>query len=120
MRRNRGGFSLLEVLVALAIIGVGVISLVELFSLSLRSVRKSGDYSRAMIYAGSLLDEAYATPEISDIAGSFDLGKGFRAERTVRFVSSENGVKLYEVKVEVFWPLGHTELKGKRTLYEEE
>ena len=60
------GFTLLEVLVALAILGVAVVTLIELSSRSLRLVKTSGDYQRAVQLADRLAAETKATDEAVD------------------------------------------------------
>jgi general secretion pathway protein I len=57
MRRQQG-FSLLEVLVAFAILGMSLGILYEAFGGSLRNLSVAGDYTRAMIIAESHLAEA--------------------------------------------------------------
>ncbi|MGA1875031.1 MAG: type IV pilus modification PilV family protein [bacterium] len=59
MKRNRrnGGFTLLEVMVAVAILAVGMVSLFQLFSGSLRSAKVSEDYTKAVIGAQKKMDE---------------------------------------------------------------
>ncbi len=114
----RRGFSLLEVVIALAILGVGVVSLIELFSMSLRTVRKSEDYSKAIILARSALDEAYSASEPKEIEGTKDLGGGFEARKDIRLVSSEEGFSIYDITVTISWPSGKTSLNGLRTFYE--
>ena len=55
--RSRG-FSLLEVMVALAILGIALVAIFQLFSVNLRSTQKAEDYTKAIFYARSMLDEA--------------------------------------------------------------
>jgi prepilin-type N-terminal cleavage/methylation domain-containing protein len=134
-RRGSGGFSLIEVIVALAILGIALVSLVELFSVSLRSTKKSADYTTALIYARSIMEEAYAAPSPEDMGGTFDLGEGYSGERAVREVelpwSGEEGggngggggeeppFKLFEITVTVTWPPGgQVVLTGRRAVYE--
>ena len=50
MRRGRG-FTLLEVLVALAILSFAVVTMIQLFAQGLRLLRVSGDYQQAVLLA---------------------------------------------------------------------
>lgn len=50
MRASRG-FTLLEVLVALAILGLAVVTVIQLFSQGLRLLKLSGDHQRAVLLA---------------------------------------------------------------------
>lgn len=62
----QGGFTLLEVLVALAILGLAVVTLIELSSQSLRLVKNSGEHQQAVLLADRLLSEAQPTDEAVD------------------------------------------------------
>lgn len=135
--RKSDGFSLIEVIVALVILSVGVVALVDLFSSSLRTVRKSEDYSRALLHARALLDEAYASSDIEGLDGFIEFEDGMSAERTAALVSTVEGgesvtetslgnpapveVSIYEIRVRVSWPpSGSLELSGTKAVYEGE
>jgi general secretion pathway protein I len=64
--RAQAGFTLLEVLVAVAILGVAVVTLIELASQSLRLVKRSGDYQQAVELADRLLRDTAPTEEQVD------------------------------------------------------
>jgi prepilin-type N-terminal cleavage/methylation domain-containing protein len=118
-----GGFSLLEVMVAAAILSVATVALFQLFSMGLRGTKKAEDYSRGLIIARSLLDEAYALKDPSDAYFSTDFEEGFTAERNVEKIQSdsESGSALYLITVSVTWqPSGNLTLKGKRFVLEED
>ena len=67
MRRTASaGFTLLEVLVALAILGLAVVTLIELSSQSLRLVKSSGQRQQAVLLADQLLSETQPTDEAVD------------------------------------------------------
>jgi hypothetical protein len=123
--------------VALAILSVGLVAVVQLFSQSLRSTKKSEGYSLGLVYARSLLEEAYAARDVEGLEGSFDLGEGFTASRTLTPSATLEGgearqgkslgesapvvMRLYDVRVTVSWPPGGMlELTGKKAVYEEE
>jgi prepilin-type N-terminal cleavage/methylation domain-containing protein len=54
------GFTLLEVVVAMAIVGLGVVTLLEIFSLGLRLGAKSSVETEAMAYGRQVMDEVLA------------------------------------------------------------
>ena len=60
------GFTLLEVLVAMAIVGLGVATLLELFSLGLRLGARSTVQTEAVTYARQVMDEFLVRWELRD------------------------------------------------------
>ncbi len=54
----RQGFTLLEVVVAMAIVGLGIVTLLELFSSGLRLGTKSSERTEAILYGRQVMDEA--------------------------------------------------------------
>lgn len=117
------GFSLLEVLIALAILGVSVVSVFQLFSITLRSTKKSEDYTRALIYAQSLLDEAGSAGDPMDSPVTIKFGRGYQGGRQVVLKSSSDDgtIKLFEITATVSWqPAGKLSLKTLRAVYDPE
>ncbi|MBI2349928.1 MAG: prepilin-type N-terminal cleavage/methylation domain-containing protein [Deltaproteobacteria bacterium] len=51
------GFTLLEVVVAMAIVGLGVVTVIEIFSLGLRLVARSSERASAITYGRQVMDE---------------------------------------------------------------
>jgi len=80
MMRNARGFTLLEVAVALAIMGVGVVTVLELFSAGLKMETGAGVRARAVVYARGLLDQTMALAEIKP--GNRTLRKSTRGTRS--------------------------------------
>jgi general secretion pathway protein I len=58
------GFTLLEVVVAMAIVGLGVVTLLQIFSLGLRLGAKSSVETESMVYGRLIMDEALARRNI--------------------------------------------------------
>jgi type II secretion system protein I len=115
------GFSLMEVMVALAIMSVAIVAVFQLYSRALRSTKKAEDYTKALFYARTMLDEAYSFPDPSSAFDSKEYEHYYRVRRDVTVVSeSEDGkAKLYEFRVTVSWlPSGELVLKGLRSVYE--
>ena len=64
------GFTLLEVVVAMAIVGLGVVTLLELFSLNLRLGVRSAEKTEATAYVRQVMDEILIRREIREDRGS--------------------------------------------------
>lgn len=117
--RRSSGFSLLEVMLALAILGIAVVAIFQLFSINLRSTQKAEDYTKAIFYARSMLDEGYSFADPSDKQAAEEYEKKYKVTREVSLYSeSENGkVKVYQITVAVAWPpSGNFSIIGLRTV----
>jgi general secretion pathway protein I len=114
-RRRPAGFTLLEVAVALAIMGVGVVTVLELFSGALRMETAAGTRARAVIFARGLLDQTLTVPEVRAASDRGQFDNGYRWERTIREAPEytdqgdkdldvESQLTLFEIEVSVLWP----------------
>jgi len=101
------GFTLLEVLVALAILGLAIVTLMQLSAQGLRLLRLSGDYQQAVMVADRIARSTDARSEGVEIGQ-----KGaFRWERRVSLVSVADELtpgsgprpKLFALSVAVRW-----------------
>lgn len=113
----------MEVVVAMAVLGLGVVTLIQLLSVSLRTVKKSGDHTTALIYARSLMEEAYGYPGVRDLQGSYDLGGGFTGQRVLTLIppeaEEEDEVEKYEIRVTVMWPpSGELVVQGVKAIHD--
>jgi len=61
------GFTVLEILVALVIISIAVVSVIQLFSINLGNLRKSDEQTEAMIIANTKMREVLEQEKIEDI-----------------------------------------------------
>lgn len=112
------GFTLIEVLVALVILGIGISAVLIAYSGSMRLMRESSAYQSAVLLARSKLDETWVDPGI-DISDSTEdsqeeryNGVLYAYRITVRPVPILEEalaekitlpVELQEILVEVFW-----------------
>jgi len=106
MRRERG-FTLLEVLVALAILSVAVVTMLQLFAQGLRLLKVAGDYQRAVLLADQ------KAREVESVREGVETGQEgeFLWERRATIVPvseeltvlSPAPVRLFRVSVEVRW-----------------
>jgi len=64
-RKSIMGFTLLEVMVAMAIVGLGIVTLLELFSSGLRLGTKSSERTEAILYGRQVMDEALIRREVA-------------------------------------------------------
>ena len=103
------GFSLLEVIVALAIMAMGFVTVSQLFSGSIRSIGLSEQYLKATTLAHSKLGELeinnYNSPEVK---GTFTNEKNYHWDLEISPYSSElnstkNNIQLSEVILNVHW-----------------
>ncbi len=60
------GFTLIEVVVAMTIVGLGIVTLLEIFSSGLRLGARSAVYTEAGTYGRQVMDELLARPNLQD------------------------------------------------------
>jgi len=113
------GFTLIEVVVALAILGVGLTVIIELFSGGLRLARASMEYTKAVNYARMKMEEMTVKPAVQEGTeeGESD-DKAFRWQVGVKKVDLlsidksmdyQPPIELFQVKIDVFWKSGSKE-----------
>jgi general secretion pathway protein I len=91
-RRAQAGFTLLEVGVALAIVGMGVVVCLQVFSGSLRLQDRASRETRAVLYARAVMDALLFEREISNHTEERDTAEGYRARIVVRDAGPEDGI----------------------------
>jgi prepilin-type N-terminal cleavage/methylation domain-containing protein len=101
-RGRTGGFTLLEVAVALAILGVGIVSCLQIFGASLRMQDRSSRESRAVLHARAVMDALLFQPEVHDHQEERDTAEGFHTRILVRHAGPEEGLgdKAFDVDSE--------------------
>ncbi len=120
IRRRRAcagarGFTLIEVAIAMAIVGVGVVTVLQIFNAALRAERGAGIRTRAVVRARDILERTMTMPEPQPMQDSGDFGDGYRWERRVREAREfaddssqqldvKDDITMYEIEVSVTWP----------------
>jgi general secretion pathway protein I len=126
--RNRG-FTLIEIVVAMAILGVGLIVIIELFSGGLRLGRISEEYTQAVGLARMKLEEIFLAEQLKEGSEQGEFNKDFRWQvgvKKVDLLPVEKGlefkppVEFYQIKVNIIWKSGSkersTEIESFRTI----
>ncbi len=111
---DRRGFTLLEVMVAMAILGMAVVSCLEIFSSALRMETRASRMSRVVLHARAAMDALLFEPEVKDHEETRTTQEGFETHILVRHAGSGEGVEhrdldlqsenaLRYLRVEVRW-----------------
>ena len=106
---SNDGFSLLEVIVALAIMAMGFVTVLQLFSGSIRSASLSEQYLKGATLAQSKLGELEVNNySVTEYEGIFPDEKNYRwqlqvSPHTSSLNSKENNIQLSEVTLNVLW-----------------
>lgn len=112
-RNRRGGFTLLEVLVAMAVMSIGLVAVFELFSADLRGLAASEDYVSAVIKAEAKMREVLDDGDLSEKELRDSSPEGFELVSSVKKTSpartEDLPVELFEVDVTVKWTRGSKE-----------
>jgi general secretion pathway protein I len=136
--RTARGFTLLEIMVALAILATGIATVLEAFGSSLRLGSKASQKTQAVIYAQNVMERALAKERLEDgeDSGEFPGGYHWRAriqevrppeEDPKRMQSNAQQATdffhLKEIEVVVLWSEGlgrqSSELRSLRTQTEQ-
>ena len=112
------GFTLLEVLVAIAILGVGLTIIIELFSGGLRLGRASEEYTKAVNYARMKMEEIAIKTTMKEGSEEGEFDDTFRWQVVVKKVDllpMENKAdfkppaNFFQIQVDIFWKSGSKE-----------
>jgi prepilin-type N-terminal cleavage/methylation domain-containing protein len=120
-RRGARGFTLIEIAVAIAILGIGVVTLQQIYQGGLRLQIRSSRQSRAVLHARATMDGLLFQRNIANHTEERTTREGFRTRILVRDATPEEGglakddlgmeandqtQSLHYVEVEVGWTDG--------------
>ena len=117
MKKNRG-FTLIEVVIALAILGVGLTVIIELFSGGLRLGRASKEYTKAVNYAQMKMEEILLKQQVEEGVEEGKFDDTFRWEIGVKKVDIlpvekdrdfNPPAEFFQVKINIIWKSGSKE-----------
>jgi general secretion pathway protein I len=105
--KRRDGFTLLEVLVALSILGIALTIILQLFSANLRSLSASEDYVSAVTKAEAKMREVLDDKDLSEKSWSEITDDGYRMDvsinETLKDRTDNLQVRALEVALTVYW-----------------
>ena len=106
MRRERG-FTLIEILASLTLIGLAVVYLVQLFSANLRTIGTSQDYMEALTRAEAVMREITERDKIEEASWQEETDQGYRVAVSVSEAEKERTedlpVKLLQIEMTFSW-----------------
>ena len=114
-RRGKRGFTLIEVVVAMGILGIGLIVILELISNGLRAGRVTQEYTQAIGLARTKMEEIRLADNIAEGEEQGEFNKDFRFTVGVKKIAvfpEDRGtdmrlpVELYQIQVQVLWGSG--------------
>lgn len=107
---SQKGFTLLEVLVALAILGIAITMIIQLFSANLRAISVSEDYVSAVTRAEAKMREIFDDEKISEKSWNETTDDGYRFDITVNDALKERTdnlqVRVFEIVLTLRWTKG--------------
>lgn len=113
MARNDKGLSLLEVLVAVSVLGIAVVMLFQLFASGMRSLFTSEDYVRAVMKGEEKMRLLLDDPELRESSWSEAGADGYVMKISVTELEKEKtaGLKmeLLQVDLKIEWKTGRGE-----------
>ena len=114
--RSNNGFTLLEVLVAMTIVGLGVVTLLQIFTLGLRLGSRSNVQTEAIAQGARVMDELLARPKLRDGSESGTLAPASRWRSQIQTLPETqlslnlgSNWELKEIGVEMTLPDGDRE-----------
>lgn len=106
----QSGFTLLEILVSIAIIGIAVTIVLQLFSANLRAISVSEDYVSAVARAEEKMREILSDEKLSEKSWSEITEDGYRIDYSISKVLEEKTenlqVEVFQIDLSIHWTAG--------------
>jgi prepilin-type N-terminal cleavage/methylation domain-containing protein len=106
----KGGFTLLEILVSLALTGIAITVILQLFSSNLRALSVSGDYISAALMAEAKMRDILEDIDLTEKSWSEVTDEGYRFDASVTETLKERTenlqVRMLEIDLTVQWSEG--------------
>lgn len=106
-KRDSRGFTLIEIMVALTVMGFAVVSLVQLFSSNLRMIGTSQEYLMALTRAESMMREIVESDRIEEKSWTELTDQGYQVAVTVSETQKERTdnlpIKLLQIELVFSW-----------------
>lgn len=113
MKISSKGFTLMEVIVALSILGIAITVILQLFSANLKAVSVSEDYVLALIQADMKMREISESDDLQEKMWSETTEQGHRLDITITEILKERTAalqsSLMEIQLTVSWTKGQKE-----------
>jgi prepilin-type N-terminal cleavage/methylation domain-containing protein len=107
---RNGGFTLLEILVSLALLGIAITVILQLFSSNLRALSVSQNYVSAAIRAEAKMRDILEDTDLSEESWSEVTDEGYKFDASVTETLEERTenlqVRMLEINLTVQWSEG--------------
>jgi general secretion pathway protein I len=112
------GFTLIEVVVAMAILGIGLTIIIELSSGGLRLARTSMEYTKAVNYARMKMEEIAVKKNLEEGSEEGELDHTYRWKMDIKRADllpienetdSKAPAEVFHVKIDILWKSGSKE-----------
>ncbi len=110
MKRFSKGFTLIEVIVALSILGIAITVILQLFSANLKALSQSEDYVKALIASDMKMRELSQNDDLEEKMWSETSEHGYRFDiyitETLKEKTETLQSRLFEIQLTVNWRTG--------------
>jgi len=108
-------------MIAIAVLSIAIVTIIQLYSMNLKSTQKAELYTEAIIYARSAMDTALSSDKLEAGSSTDTINDFYELTTTVTDIGNEEDIaKTYEVAVRITWDGGSFSLKARKSIPVEE